>query len=45
MRQCTLLGHEDHIYSIDFSPAGTHLATGSRDGRAALWRYTSTEEQ
>jgi len=37
--QCTLRGHTDRIWSVDFCPTGKLLASGSADGRVALWRY------
>ena len=39
VRQRTLVGHEDVVVSVDFSPAGTYLAVGSRDGHSTIWRY------
>jgi WD40 repeat protein len=33
----TLQGHESDIYSIDFSPDGKRLVSGSPDGRIKLW--------
>lgn len=32
-----LEGHNGAIMSIDFSPDGTHLASGSRDGEVRVW--------
>ena len=37
--QCTLRGHRDRVRSVDFCSTGNYLASGSRDGRVALWRY------
>ena len=39
--QCTLKGHRDRVWSVDFCPTGNCLASGSGDGRAALWRYAA----
>lgn len=43
MRQCALLGHEDIVLSVDFSPSGKSFATGSWDHYVSLWRYTGTD--
>lgn len=32
--------HNDLVYSIDFSPAGDHLASAERDGTVRVWRYS-----
>ena len=37
--QCTLKGHKSRVWSVDFCPTGNYLASGSADGRVALWRY------
>jgi len=37
--QCTLKGHQDCVWSVDFCPTGNYLASGSVDGRVELWRY------
>ena len=37
--QCALTGHRDRVWSVDFCPTGSYLASGSRDGRVALYRY------
>ena len=37
--QCTLSGHKVRVWSVDFYPTGNYLASGSEDGRVALWRY------
>ena len=33
----TLRGHSGNVYSVEFSPDGTLLASGSLDGTARLW--------
>jgi WD40 repeat protein len=33
----TLQGHTDMVHSLDFSPDGTHLASGSSDRTAKVW--------
>ena len=33
----TFAGHADRVNSVSFSPDGTRLVSGSRDGRAILW--------
>lgn len=34
---CTLVGHSDRVLSVDFSPDGKLLASGSADGEIKLW--------
>jgi hypothetical protein len=34
----TLEGHAGYVYSISFSPDGSTLASGSRDGTVLLWK-------
>lgn len=41
LRLATLLGHQDHVNSVAFSPDGTKLLTGSKDGTARLWEVTA----
>jgi WD40 repeat protein len=33
----TLLGHEDSVQNVSWSPDGTRLATASQDGTAVIW--------
>ena len=37
-RLATLEGHSDHVASVDFSPDGQYLASGSYDKTAILWQ-------
>ena len=37
LEQHTLVGHRDVVNSVAWSPDGTRLATGSRDGTANVW--------
>jgi glucose repression regulatory protein TUP1 len=39
--QCMLQGHKNSVISIDLSPAGNFLATGSGDWQARIWSYGS----
>ncbi|KAI5118479.1 hypothetical protein M0805_003511 [Coniferiporia weirii] len=39
--QLMLQGHKNSVISIDLSPAGGVLATGSEDMQARLWSYTT----
>ena len=41
--QAFLAGHTDSVESVSFSPDGTTLVSGSKDGRLLLWRVTPTE--
>lgn len=36
-RTGTLLGHDDSVQSVSWSPDGTRLATASQDGTAVIW--------
>jgi WD40 repeat protein len=36
----TLHGHNDRVYAVAYSPDGSHVATGSRDGTALIWDAT-----
>jgi glucose repression regulatory protein TUP1 len=40
--ECTLHGHKDVVWSVDFSPAGGYLATAGGDHQLALWSYTTS---
>ena len=33
----TLSGHSDCVFSVDFSPDGKHLVSGSKDNRVKIW--------
>ena len=37
--QCTLKGNIDVVWLVDSCRTGNYLASGSEDGRVALWRY------
>ena len=37
-----LAGHTDSVESVSFSPDGTTLVSGSKDGRLLLWHIRST---
>ena len=37
--QCTLRGHKARVWSVASCPTGNYLASGSRNGWVALWRY------
>jgi WD40 repeat protein len=37
----TLQGHTSSVNSVEFSPDGSMVLTGSRDGTARLWKVTS----
>ena len=39
--QCTLQGHKNTVLSVDLSPTGNLLATGSGDWDARIWIYGS----
>jgi WD40 repeat protein len=41
--QCKLQGHRGRILSVDFSPTGEYIASGSTDTHLALWRYVAAE--
>jgi WD40 repeat protein len=41
----TLKGHEAPVYSVDFSPDGTLLATGSDDQTARIWDVQTGKSQ
>ena len=40
----TLVGHDDGVHGVAFSPDGSLLLTASQDGTARLWRVSSGEE-
>jgi WD40 repeat protein len=39
-----LEGHQDHVYSVSFSPDGKILASGSRDNTIKLWNIATGKE-
>mmetsp|Transcript_16701 Transcript_16701/g.53344 ORF Transcript_16701/g.53344 Transcript_16701/m.53344 type:complete len:535 (-) Transcript_16701:49-1653(-) len=41
-RVAVLHGHPDEVWCLAFSPDGSRLATGSKDGAVRLWRLTAT---
>jgi eukaryotic-like serine/threonine-protein kinase len=45
LEQHTLVGHRDVVNSVAWSPDGTRLATGSRDGTAKVWEAASGQER
>ncbi len=38
-----LRGHEDDVSSVAFSPSGEHIATGSGDGTARIWKTDGSD--
>jgi len=40
----TLTGHEDEVNSVDYSPDGQYLASGSLDGTVRIWDTRTGEE-
>jgi len=44
LEQHTLIGHRDQVTSVSWSPDGTRLATGSKDGTAKVWEAASGRE-
>lgn len=36
---CTLKGHVTDVWTVDFSPVGHYIVSGSADGLIRLWRY------
>lgn len=42
--QLTLQGHKNSVISVAMSPAGSVFATGSGDGRARIWAFTSKSD-
>jgi WD40 repeat protein len=40
----TLVGHDDGVHRVAFSPDGSLLLTASHDGTARLWRVANGEE-
>lgn len=42
--QLTLQGHKNSVISVAISPIGGVFATGSGDGRARIWSFTSKTE-
>ncbi|HLP91387.1 MAG TPA: hypothetical protein VK184_22740 [Nostocaceae cyanobacterium] len=41
---CTLIGHNDDVYSVAFSPDGKILASGSKDKTIKLWQIDTARE-
>ena len=35
----TLPGHEDEVYSLDWSPNGSQVASGSKDRTIKIWHH------
>ena len=44
LEQHTLIGHRHEVTSVAWSPDGTRLASGSRDGTAKVWEAASGRE-
>ena len=34
---CTLTGHSDTVFSVDFSPDGKSIVSGSEDNLVKIW--------
>lgn len=41
LAQCMLQGHKNSVVSVNLSPAGNVLATGSGDRQVRIWSYTT----
>ena len=40
-----LWGHSDHVYSVAFSPDGSHVVSGSKDRTVRIWNVVTGESE
>ena len=41
---CPVAGHSGPVHSVNFSPDGTHMVTGSYDERVTIWHAATGAE-